>query len=73
MRRGLTGRYEITVVAGERIQAFIPDPLPPKPPLEFNARRQGLDLAREITGQQRNRMFAYHKYPSILVKIPKCC
>lgn len=42
MRRGLTGRYEVSVVAGERVQAFIPDPLPPKPPLEWTAQRQQL-------------------------------
>lgn len=42
MRRGLTGRFETTVVAGERIQAFIPDPLPPKSPLELTAQRQKL-------------------------------
>ncbi|MFN3361084.1 MAG: Fic family protein [Pseudanabaenaceae cyanobacterium] len=42
MRRRLTGRHEVTVVAGERIQAFIPDPLPPKPPLELTAQRQQL-------------------------------
>ena len=33
MERGLTGRYELTAVGGERVQAFIPAPLPPAPPL----------------------------------------
>lgn len=42
MRRGLTGRYEVTKVTGERVQAFIPDPLPPKPPLKLTAQRQQL-------------------------------
>lgn len=42
MRRGLTGRYEITEVGGETIRAFIPDPLPPNPPLEMTAQRQQL-------------------------------
>lgn len=42
MRRGLTGRYEVTTIAGERVYAFIPDPLPPKPPLELTAQRQQL-------------------------------
>lgn len=42
MRRGLTGRYETTDVAGETIRAFIPNPLPPQPPLEFTAQRQQL-------------------------------
>lgn len=42
MRRGLTGRYEISSVGGETIRAFIPYPLPPEPPLQFDARRQQL-------------------------------
>lgn len=42
MRRGLTGRHEITLVAGETIRAFIPHPLPPEPPLQLTARRQQL-------------------------------
>jgi Fic family protein len=42
MRRGLTGRYETTLVAGETIRAFIPHPLPPEPPLQLTARRQQL-------------------------------
>lgn len=33
MHRGHTGRYEITVTGGERVQAFVPEPLPPNPPL----------------------------------------
>lgn len=42
MRRGPTGRYEITEIAGESIRAFIPNPLPPQPPLEMTAQRQQL-------------------------------
>ncbi|MFN3742615.1 MAG: Fic family protein [Anaerolineales bacterium] len=42
MRRGLTGRYEITEVGGETIRAFIPVSLPPNPPLEMTAQRQQL-------------------------------
>ncbi len=42
MRRGLTGRYETTLVAGETIRAFVPHPLPPEPPLELTAQRQQL-------------------------------
>ncbi|MGM0651999.1 MAG: hypothetical protein ACQES4_04360 [Bacillota bacterium] len=40
MKRGITGRYETTSVAGETVKAFIPSPLPPVPPLEFNEQRQ---------------------------------
>jgi Fic family protein len=35
MKRGLTGRYETTTVAGETVRAFIPGPLPPVPPLQL--------------------------------------
>ncbi len=42
MERGVTGRYEITVVGGERVEAFIPAPLPPDPPLEMDASRRKL-------------------------------
>lgn len=33
MKRGLTGHYEIASVGGEKIRAFVPNPLPPHPPL----------------------------------------
>jgi hypothetical protein len=35
MKRRTTGRYEVTVVAGERVKAFVPAPLPPKPSLDL--------------------------------------
>ena len=33
MRRGEIGSYEVTSVGGERVRAFVPAPLPPKPVL----------------------------------------
>jgi Fic family protein len=36
MRRPEPGRYEISVVGGERIKAFLPAPLPPRPALELD-------------------------------------
>lgn len=42
MNRGATGRYELTVVGGERVRAFVPAPLPPEPPLRFEGRLQGV-------------------------------
>ena len=45
MQRGLAGQYHVTQVAGETIRAFVPHPLPPNPPLVFDAQRQKL-LAR---------------------------
>src|SRR3990167_4837959 len=35
MRRGETGKYEVTTVGGELVHAFVPAPLPPVPPLAF--------------------------------------
>jgi len=45
MQRGLTGRYEPGTVAGSGpFQAFVPDPLPPSPPLDLSGPlRQALD------------------------------
>jgi Fic family protein len=34
MDRGPAGKYERTTVGGERVEAFIPEPLPPQPALE---------------------------------------
>lgn len=42
MRRGITGRYETTAVGGEGIEAFVPAPLPPSPPLARDGRLQQL-------------------------------
>ncbi len=40
MKRGSTGRYQVSNTAGEAVQAFIPHPLPPAPPLELSPDRQ---------------------------------
>lgn len=36
MERALQGRYFISVAGGEQVKAFIPDPLPPKPSIEWS-------------------------------------
>lgn len=36
MRRGPTGRYDITVAGGEQVRAFVPEPLPPSPALALD-------------------------------------
>ena len=36
MSRRETGRYETTAVGGERVRAFVPAPLPPKPRLRLD-------------------------------------
>jgi len=40
LKRGETGRYEATATGGEQVRAFIPDPLPPVPPLALEGRIQ---------------------------------
>ena len=40
MKRGETGTYEVTIAGGETVRAFLPRPLPPTPPLEFDGRLQ---------------------------------
>ncbi len=47
MERGPTGRYDVTGVGGEEVRAFVPNPLPPEPPLELSGGRQRL-LERAI-------------------------
>ncbi len=43
MKRGETGRYEVTAVGSEQVRAFVPAPLPPEPPLAFEG-----DLQRSL-------------------------
>jgi Fic family protein len=38
-----TGRYEMVSAAGERVRAFIPEPLPPSRPITFDG-----DLQRSL-------------------------
>ena len=40
MKRSVTGRYEVSIVGGERIEAFVPEPLPPKPALALDGNLQ---------------------------------
>ena len=42
MKRGLTGRYETTSAGEERFRAFVPNPLPPVPPLAMEGALQPL-------------------------------
>src|SRR5262245_21167599 len=53
MERGETGRYETTRVAGESVRAFLPNPLPPKPPLVFEGGlQQALEAAVLAVGRR---------------------
>ena len=52
MQRGMTGRFESTAVGGERVQAFVPAPLPPVPPLVWSAQlRRHFDAALVALGR----------------------
>ena len=42
MKRNGTGRYETVGVGGESVRAFVPDPLPPVPPLDLTVGLQPL-------------------------------
>jgi len=52
MKRGLTGKYEISKIGGEPIRAFVPFALPPAPALEFSdTRRRLLERATLALGR----------------------
>ena len=52
MQRGETGRYEITAAGGERVSAFVPEPLPPVPDLVLDDRlQQSLEAAGLAVGR----------------------
>ena len=40
MQRGEIGRYEVTRVENETVRAFVPNPLPPEPPLRMDGTLQ---------------------------------
>ncbi len=42
MKRGLSGHYITSVSSGEKVQAFVPNPLPPKPSVHFNTKLKNL-------------------------------
>ena len=52
MHRGPTGRYEVTVTGGERVNAFVPLPLPPSPGLALDGPlRSALEAAAISLGR----------------------
>ena len=42
MKRKSTGRHETSVVGGEKVQSFIPSPLPPQPSIVWDGKRHSL-------------------------------
>jgi hypothetical protein len=67
MKRGSTGRYEVTSVGGETVRARRVD-------ISFPAAEAGMDVlvelgvARELTGKKRNRVFVYDRYLATLTE-----
>ena len=52
MRRAETGHYKIKVAGGERVNAFVPAPLPPQPPLRLDGpMQQALESAALSLGR----------------------
>lgn len=52
MRRTLQGKYITISTAGEKVQAFIPDPLPPNPPIDWSPElRTKYDEVARILGR----------------------
>ena len=41
MKRELQGRYVTIATVGERVQAFVPAPLPPRPPIDWTPDLRG--------------------------------
>ena len=55
MRRESTGTYEVTVAGGETVRAFVPQPLPPVPEVDF---REGLHRPLEAATVALGRLAA---------------
>ena len=52
MERGELGRREIMSLTGERVEAFVPTPLPPNPPIDMSGKlRQALESASLAVGR----------------------
>lgn len=54
MHRGLTGRYDVTKSASETVSAFMPDSLPPDPPLDLSGARKRLPEQALLAGGRRD-------------------
>ena len=51
LNRSATGRYETSVAGGETVRAFVPDPLPPEPPLDLRPLQEPLETAHLALGR----------------------
>ena len=51
MKRGDNGNYSITVVGTEQVNAFVPRPLPPAPPLDLSTMQRDIERAGIALGR----------------------
>ena len=51
MKRGTTGKYELTIAAGETVRAFVPAPLPPELLVDLQALQEPLEAALLFLGR----------------------
>lgn len=49
--RQATGKYRVSRTADEQVRAFVPDPLPPNPPIDLAALYPALDAANQAIGR----------------------
>ena len=82
MRRGSTGRYEVTRLGSEDVRAFVPDPLPPQLPLELGGTRQRqlekstlalgrLDSITTLLPDPQLFLYAYIRREAVLSSLPE--
>jgi Fic family protein len=45
------GRYEATAIGGEAVRAYVPQPLPPVPPVDLTGLQTALELANQTVGR----------------------
>lgn len=51
MQRGMSGRHHLTSIGGETVRAFLPNPLPPDPPIRMGEIQQTLESAALALGR----------------------
>lgn len=77
MQRGQSGGYEVGADDGEAVRAFVPDPLPPLPPLELHGGLQvmleravlalgRLDGVASLLPDKSLFLYTYERYLAVL-------
>ncbi len=77
MKRGPAGHYEVNTTSGERVEAFVPDPLPPDPPVDLSGALQRqleraavalgrLDSKAELLPDTRLFLYSYVRKEAVL-------